>query len=131
RPMTGSKGVSRLAVQFLARKHELRTVATDNSDRELVAIVNWDEAVRTPDLTKAVARVREIPPASAFPESSDHGTAVTLTDLNQAWSSDTIAELAREVWWLQPPFRSNPLLESDQQRAFAIELRDADELALA
>ncbi len=131
RPMTGSKGVGRLAVQFLARKLELRTVAKENTDRELLAIVNWDEAVRAPDLTKAVARCWETTAAGGFADGSDHGTTVTLTDLNQSWSSDTITELAREVWWLQPPFRSNPLLTSDRQRAFEIELEGKDEQALA
>lgn len=131
RPMTGSKGVGRLAVQFLARKLELRTVAKAKADRELLATVNWDEAVRAPDLTKAVARCQEILPATSFPNGSDHGTAVALIGLNQSWDSQTISELAREIWWLQPPFRSNPLLVSDQQRAFAIELEGTDEKALA
>ncbi len=131
RPMTGSKGVGRLAVQFLARKLELRTVAKESIDRELVAIVNWDEAVRAPDLTKALARCRETAPVTIFPGGSDHGTAVVLIDLNQPWSSETISELAREVWWLQPPFRSNPLLTSDQQRAFTIELEGTDQDVLA
>lgn len=131
RPMTGSKGVGRLAVQFLARKLELRTVAKDKSDRELLAIVNWDEAVRAPDLTKAVARCWETPLATTFPDGSDHGTVVELTDLNQSWGPEIVSELAREVWWLQPPFRSNPLLTSDQQRAFAIELKGTDEEAQA
>jgi len=129
--MTGSKGVGRLAVQFLGRKLEVSTVPKENPSRELLALVNWDEAVRAPNLTEAVAKCWETPLATTFPEGKDHGTAVELTDLNQSWGPDNISELAREVWWLQPPFRSNPLLESDQQRAFTIELEGKDEQALA
>jgi signal transduction histidine kinase len=131
RPMTGSKGVGRLAVQFLARKLELRTVSKEDADRELQAIVDWDEAVHATDLTKAVARCWENAPTTAFPDETAHGTGVTLTELNQSWGSEAISELAREVWWLQPPFRSNPLLISDQQRSFTIALESADEKALA
>lgn len=132
RPMTGSKGVGRLSAQFLARKQVLATVAKEDTRCEQLALVNWSEAVAAGDLTEAVALYRETPPSTPFPSDSEHGTSVVLTDLNQEWTEDAVAALAREIWWLQPPFRSNPRLSTDQQKAFEIELETArPELARA
>lgn len=130
RPMTGSKGIGRLAVQFLARRLKIHTVSKGDRDSELEARVNWDEAARAGDLIQAEALYREIAPATDLPEGSRHGTAVILSGLNQSWTSDDIVELAKEIWWLQPPFRSNPNLITDQQKAFAVELETPDEEAV-
>src|ERR1017187_1071750 len=44
RPMSGSKGVGRLAVQFLGNQLKVET-APDGTSRRLEANVNWNEAV--------------------------------------------------------------------------------------
>jgi signal transduction histidine kinase len=129
RPMTGSKGVGRLAVQFLARTIELRTVSKKNTKSELNAIVNWDQAVRMGDLTRAVALYKETSRQTVFPDDSRHGTSIILTGLNQPWSTDDFKELAKEVWSLQPPFTSNPELTSEQQRAFEVVLESPESAA--
>lgn len=126
RPMTGSKGVGRLAAQFLARTQVIATVSDKHPSRELLALVNWNEAIAAGDLTEAVALYREISPSTAFPDGSEHGTSVVLTDLNQDWSVETVKALARDIWWLQPPFRSNPRLKEDRQRDFQVELKTED-----
>jgi signal transduction histidine kinase len=126
RPVTGSKGVGRLAVQFLGNKIELRTVSENDENSELQAYVNWDEAVQAGDLTEAQAKYREISSESSFPGDSSHGTAVVLVGLNQKWTTPEIVNLAREIWWLQPPFRSNPRLKSDRQRQFTVEIKSPD-----
>jgi signal transduction histidine kinase len=130
RPVTGSKGVGRLAVQFLGNMLEMRTVSEGNEGSELEAHVNWDEAVHAGELTKAVAKYQKIPRAKSFPDDAKHGTAITLSGLNQKWDSEEIVNLARAVWWLQPPFRSNPRLKSEKQKEFTIELKSPNPAAV-
>jgi len=130
RPMTGSKGIGRLAVQFLGRRLEMHTVPKKATDSELEAHVNWDEAARAVDLIRAEARYRQIPRTTEFPENGKHGTAITLSSLNHDWAVDDIVRLAREIWWLQPPFRPNPRLRSDRQKAFEVKLESPDEKAI-
>lgn len=126
RPVTGSKGVGRLAVQLLGNNLEMRTVSERNEASELEAYVDWDEAVDAGELTEAVAKYQTIPRVTPFPDETKHGTAITLSGLNQKWSSEDIVNLARAVWWLQPPFRSNPRLKSEKQKEFTIELQSPD-----
>ena len=45
--MTGSKGVGRLAVQFLANKLEIRTVPADKNSPGLEAYIDWKKSYRT------------------------------------------------------------------------------------
>ncbi len=109
RPMTGSKGVGRLSVQFLARELELRTVSADDQEIELVAKIKWDEAIAVgADLTSVSVRWRMEPRTSIFPADPDgntcHGTRLILRHLRQRWGNEEIRALAQEVWTLRPPF---------------------------
>ncbi len=100
RPVTGSKGIGRLAVQFLARKLGLHTISDENEDSELVVEVNWDEAVKAGELTEAVALYEERERVEEFPGGVAHGTAITLVGLKEEWTPEDIVNLAREIWWL-------------------------------
>ena len=110
RPLTGSKGVGRLAVQFLASELELLSVPQEvpgGPPAESVrAVVDWDVAVNAGELTEALANcylgesVKDL-----FPLGKPHGTTVRLKYLKQAWEADEFERLAREIWFLQPPFR--------------------------
>lgn len=122
RPLTGSKGVGRLSVQFLANRLELRTVSEHDTTRELIASVDWQRAIETGNLTEVEVEYHQTGRRDEFPDDGDRGTRLVLTELNHAWSSDEFRELAREIWTLQPPFRPNPRLKSERQRSFAIEL---------
>ncbi len=126
RPFTGSKGVGRLAVQFLARRIMMRSVSDRGEDLELDVFVNWDEAVRAGDLTEATAQYRKDVPTLRFPEDKPHGTAIILSRLNQDWTTKSIVELAQEIWPLQPPFRTDP----DRKKTFIVELESPDEEAV-
>jgi len=130
RPMTGSKGVGRLAVQFLASRIEIHTVPKKGHRLELQAYVDWDEAVRAGELVEAEASYSEVPLHTEFPNGKPHGTAITLSGLKQVWTGEDIKKLAQQIWWLQPPFRSNPNLKTDAQRAFNVKLESADEKAV-
>lgn len=126
RPLTGSKGVGRLAVQFLARHLQLHTVSVNDVDRELIATVDWDQAVVADELTNAEARFRVVPRSSNFPDDGRHGTTLVLTRLNQGWDTADFRDLAQEIWWLQPPFKRNPLLSTDEQKTFEVVLDTPD-----
>ncbi len=107
RPMTGSKGVGRLAVQFLAGSLTIQTVSEDESRKWLKAQVDWERAMKVKELTEVEVSYNEYdrdlssPP---FPQ----GTMIFLNGLKDEWNEDSISNLASEVWWLQPPFRSSP-----------------------
>ena len=130
RPLTGSKGVGRLAVQFLAGKMDLFSVPkTDDGtvSPELHATIDWDQAIEAPELTKATV-LCELgqPGANAFPEGQVHGTTVRLTRLKQAWESDEFENLAREIWFLEPPFRRISGRKTEEGQGFKVDLITPD-----
>lgn len=126
RPVTGSKGVGRLAVQFLGKRLRICTVSREDLRSELVASVDWDKAVRVGELTNAVAEYSEGKRKTTFPGERPYGTKILITGLNQAWQKDDFVNLAREIWPLQPPFRANPSLTNEQQRDFLVELESPE-----
>ena len=138
RKLTGSKGVGRLAVQFLASELELTSVpnkeraSEGSSDRELFAIVDWDTAVQAGDLTQATAEyeLRE-PDTVAFPLEETHGTTVTLKRLKHEWNPEEFQSLAREIWFLQPPFRSLTGTSEVKDGGFEVDLSSPDPAAVA
>ncbi len=69
RSMTGSKGVGRLAVQFLAQELEMHTVSDKRPNLELGAYVDWNTAIKARELTQAEALFEETTPSTAFSES--------------------------------------------------------------
>lgn len=104
RTMTGSKGVGRLAVQFLARDLDLYTVAKKRGSTQLHAHVNWDQAVEVGELTEATAAVWSSAPSDRFPGNSRHGTRLEMKRLEQEWETQSFQKLAQEIWFLEPPF---------------------------
>lgn len=117
RPLTGSKGIGRLAVQYLAREMELSTTSERKLDQKTKAYVKWEEAVTAGDLTKAAVEYEIKRSDKAF----DQGTTIVLRGLKQEWGAEFVRGLAKEIWWLQPPFR-NPLADTtDPKKAFEIE----------
>ena len=134
RPLTGSKGVGRLAAQFLASELTLNSVPNENRvqqdsvPRELYAVVDWDSAVLAGDLTHATAlyELRE-PQGTDFPLERPHGTTVTLRRLKHVWTPKEFEDLAREVWFLQPPFRAlSAVADREDAGAFEVELFASD-----
>lgn len=136
RPMTGSKGIGRLAVQFLAKELTLVTVPSreylkhlgESKEREeLRAYVEWSEAIEAGELTNAVARYATKAPEAQFPGDSSHGTLISLSNLNHQWDKEKFAQLGGEIWWLQPPFEPNPDLDQDVRHAFNVEVKGPDD----
>lgn len=103
RPLTGSKGVGRLAAQFLADRLDLAT-RPPSSPTVLSAEVDWEDAVRAQELTEASAMVDDTAPDERFAGGSKTGTRLTLSGLHQTWDSEALRGLAQQLWPLQPPF---------------------------
>lgn len=103
RNVTGSKGVGRLAAQFLAHNLEITTAAQESPSRQLVATVDWDEAIEAGNLTEALARYRLEPGSWVFPKGREHGTRVAMKGLKQVWGDEDLRDLGRELWMIQSP----------------------------
>ena len=116
RQMTGSKGVGRLAVQFLAGKLEIKTVPKDKGGEWLEAHVDWNEAASAGELTEATVECTLNPSPTPFP----HGTSIVLSKLKDTWELDSIRKLASEIWWLQPPFGTASSDQDDLKNRFQV-----------
>ena len=107
RPLTGSKGIGRLAVQYLAKELALTTTSEKTPTRRLDAYIRWQDAVRTGNLTEARLEY-QIKTSQRFPI----GTTIKLIGLKQPWNRENIRNLAKEVWQLRPPFRRQSISKS-------------------
>ena len=123
RPMTGSKGVGRLAVQFLASELEIKTVPAGKSVEWLEFAIDWEEAIKVKELTKVEVGYSRNKSDKPFRQ----GTSVILRGLKHEWKEDSVSKLASELWWLQPPFgATSPALENpkDQFRIYFRSTKD-------
>ena len=105
RSMTGSKGLGRLSVQFLADEMELESNCAIDPSRMLYAYVDWrsirgGEDLQTVDVGWELRRE-----TSNYADSSPTGTRVTLTGLRTVWDATAIENLGKDVWMLRSPFR--------------------------
>lgn len=123
RPLTGSKGVGRLAAQLLARDIEIQSTAlVDMTTREgtleraIRARIDWREAVRAGDLTDIEVDVVDPGESPVYSNGSEHGTSVTMRSLTETWDADSFRDLAEQVWALQSPF-------DEGRDGFVIEMR--------
>ena len=126
RQLTGSKGVGRLAVQFLANKLTIRTVPKGDSNEWLEAKVNWEEAVKARELTKVNVEYEEYNRNQECPPFLQ-GTSIILNGLKDSWGADAVGKLATEVWWLQPPFGSSQSYQEDSKNRFRVDFQSTVE----
>lgn len=139
RPLTGSKGVGRLAAQFLASELELTSVPSkdrvtaESAPEELFTLVNWDDAVTSGELTQATALYDLTEPEDDlhFPSGTPHGTTVRLLNLKHDWDPQEFEDLAREIWFLQPPFRSLAGSSNDSNSDFVVDFFATDPAAVS
>lgn len=131
RQITGSKGVGRLAVQFLADEVEIRTVSRADENHTLVATVDWREAVEAGELTEAQADYTIKKTAEDFAQGAHHGTKIVLRGLKQEWTRDDFLSLAQQLWFLQPPFSDNAFEEDADEgegaKGFHVSLLSSDD----
>ena len=120
RVVTGSKGVGRLAVQFLGQGVQIFT-RKGATTRTLLARVDWAEAREKDDLIQAGARLSTIPSSEGLvDEGYQHGTTVEISSLNDLWDIDSIRGLAQELWFLNPPLHLQGTL--DPSKEFKVEV---------
>jgi len=126
RPLTGSKGVGRLSVQFLARTVRIETTAI-GANNTLVVDVDWDSTVEHEYLTQAEAAYSLYRSAGIYANGAHHGFRVVLNDLLQNWDQKALTALARDIWTLQPPFAGYGGLGGlDNASNFAVRLHTDD-----
>ena len=105
RPLTGSKGVGRLSVQFLAEEMTLYSTSKEGSDQTLMAMVDWRGVVRGKDLSTVSVEWDTQKEAPVYPGGHDTGTLITLKGLKEHWDTEAIRDLGEEVWVLRSPFK--------------------------
>jgi len=118
RTVTGSKGIGRLAVQFLG--DGLQLTSKKEGSPPFQADVDWDGARNSGDLIKAGAHIAPSKSANLTPGSM-HGTSVKITGLKQEWDAPKLKDLARELWFLKPPEKLLDDLDEEDQFDISIE----------
>ena len=126
RPLTGSKGVGRLAVQFLARAMVMETCSDLEGSEGLRVEVDWSTAVQAGDLQQATADCWHQVKVAPFAHGSPNGVRILLHNLNQDWDTQALRNLARQVWMLRPPDPFFGRRSTDPGVDFDIELETPD-----
>ena len=86
-------------------------------------MVDWDTAVQAGELTQATALYDlNEPQGTVFPLGRPHGTTITLKKLKHEWNPKEFEDLAREIWFLQPPFRSLTGASNGEDSGFEVNL---------
>lgn len=104
RRLTGSKGVGRLAVQFLGFEMELWTTAEAPGSRTVYAKIDWRTVRIGSDISKFNVLVDHNAPRPEYPNESPHGTKIVIRGLKADWDSGTLGLLGRQLWTLRSPF---------------------------
>ncbi len=128
RPLTGSKGVGRLAVQFLGNRLEMRTTSASKPLEQLTVTIDWRDAVQAGELTNATALYEIGSPTASYPGGSASGTTISIGGLSQTWERTDFEKLAREIWSLRPPFSDALVRQGMSDESFEVHL-EADRTA--
>lgn len=128
RPLTGSKGVGRLAVQFLARRMSLETTTGTQPATTLWASVDWGTIQRGAELSSVNVEWEHRPDAPSYPNGSRHGTRILLSNLSADWTDPKkLRALGGELWTLRSPFRrTRPTGLSHDAQDFDVEVESDD-----
>ena len=105
RAMTGSKGLGRLSVQFLADEMTIQSTSVDDSSRHLYAVVDWTNIQHGSDLDTVAVLWKMRSDSLVYPDDRRTGTRIVLSKLRSEWNATEIERLGQDVWMLQSPFR--------------------------
>ena len=129
RTLTGSKGVGRLAVQFLAKTLTIESFPADRSSKWIKAQIDWEKAIKVDKLTEVEVMYSEY---NRNPSNvSRTGTTIVLGELKQEWEENLVEKLASDIWWLQPPFRPTSSSMDNSEHDFRVNFestKDYEEL---
>ena len=128
RSMTGSKGLGRLSVQFLADEMVLWSTSEDDPAKTLYAKVDWTQIRSGQDIKTVKVRWNVQPEAPGYPGDRNTGTRIELKGLESEWNAEAIDALGKEVWVLRSPFnRAKGRPEGRTAQDFYVDL-DAPEI---
>jgi len=101
RNMTGSKGIGRFAVQFLADRLELASATRGRASLAVAARVDWDDIQEGELIASFPVRlhVPDVAPPAFVP-----GTTIRLQGLRDTWDAEALEKLGRELWLLRSPY---------------------------
>ncbi len=123
RAFTGSKGIGRLSVQFLADEMILETTSADRPGKCLYVVVDWSTIVRGRNLNEVELLWQERSDVPEYPNNHATGTRITLTKLKSKWDADALEGLGREVWTFRSPFKAPPATTASRRaEEFSIEV---------
>jgi hypothetical protein len=126
RPLTGSKGVGRLSVQFLAEAVHIESTPK-NGDASIIVDVDWNAAVQREFLTQAEASYKIKKISTKYAANSPNGFRIILSGLTQEWDAKSLSALAKEIWTLRPPFDGFAGKGiGDKSKDFQIDLKSDD-----
>ena len=126
RPMTGSKGLGRLSVQFLADEMTLESTSTDDPSRSLYAFVDWTGIRRGRDLDTVDVLWETRSGKREYPGGRDTGTRIVLKALRSTWDTNEIRKLGHDVWMLQPPYKRPDRLSDGTAQDFYVDIDAPD-----
>jgi hypothetical protein len=123
RPLTGSKGIGRLAMQFLADEMTLESTSVEEPGRLLYVFTDWRHAVRGTSLDTVKVEWEVRSKTLPGPDGHPSGTRITLEKLKTHWDVKALEGLGDEVWRLRSPFkRSTRRADSHAREDFDIEI---------
>lgn len=122
RPLTGSKGIGRLSVQFLAQEMILESTSTESPELLLYAVIDWTQVVRGKNLSTVAIDWETRREEGRYSQGSPAGTRLTLRKLKDAWDASAVESLGREVWRLRSPFRRTTSRAKSSSDGFEVEL---------
>ena len=122
RPMTGSKGLGRLSVQFLADEMTLESTSIDAPSQHLYAFVDWTGIRRGTDID-TVDVLWEMRPSEA---ELRRGTRIVLKELRSEWDTEEIGKLGQQVWMLQSPYRRSNRWSDGTSQDFYVDIDAPD-----
>lgn len=105
RPLTGSKGIGRLAVHFLADELRLESTSKSTPNKSFYAELDWRKAVGGKKLSTVKVVWNYLKHRPLYPNGSPYGTRIILKGLKDDWDNEgALRDLGREVWMLRSPF---------------------------
>ena len=125
RQLTGSKGIGRLAAQFLADKIKIETTAKTRIETTLQVNIDWTVAQSAGDLTSYEAEYRDDASSGSYPAHKPHGMRIWLDGLKHQWTKSDAQNLGIDVWMLRSPLAY--LAPSRARDDFDIILRASDQ----
>ena len=105
RSRAGKKGIGRFAAQRLGQELEIRTQTRD-ANHALRVLIDWSEFEGGRDLSTIASEIDEVP------KKQEHGTTLTIRNLRETWTEETIKRLYRYTSEITQPF---PLSEQHEE----------------